>query len=175
MYRGGVDALPFEQRELDRFALALEHVVHGRLEVKPPRDIAQSLTDAVAEVGKAITDYRFNDAAGAVYHFVWNTYCDWYVELAKPILQGDDEAARAEARATTAHVRDEILKLLHPDPARRYEDVQALIADLRRLCKPGAAAPAPGPERFSDHGEELARATRRLEEPGRPGALAVAG
>ncbi len=78
------------------------------------RWIVTSLADTVAEVEKAITDYRFNDAAAAIYHFVWNAYCDWYLELAKPILQGADEAAKAEARATTAHVRDEILRLLHP-------------------------------------------------------------
>ncbi len=78
------------------------------------RWIVTSVADTVAEVEKAVTDYRFNDAAAAIYHFVWNTYCDWYVELAKPILQGADEAAKAEARAATAHVRDEILKLLHP-------------------------------------------------------------
>jgi valyl-tRNA synthetase len=76
--------------------------------------IVTSLTDAVGDVGKAIADYRFNDAADAIYHFVWNAYCDWYLELVKPILQGADETAKAEARATTAHVRDEILKLLHP-------------------------------------------------------------
>src|SRR5499433_2011524 len=45
------------------------------------RWIVTSLTDTVAEVGKAITDYRFNDAAASIYHFVWDTYCDWYVEL----------------------------------------------------------------------------------------------
>jgi valyl-tRNA synthetase len=78
------------------------------------RWIVTTLTDTIGEVEQAITDYRFNDAAAAVYHFVWNTYCDWYVELVKPVLQGADAAAKAEARATTAHVRDEILKLLHP-------------------------------------------------------------
>jgi valyl-tRNA synthetase len=78
------------------------------------RWIVTTLTDTIGEVEQAITDYHFNDAAAAVYHFVWNTYCDWYVELVKPVLQGADAAAKAEARATTAHVRDEILKLLHP-------------------------------------------------------------
>ena len=58
--------------------------------------------------------YRFNDAANAVYKFVWNTFCDWYVELSKPVLQGGDGTDKDEARATTAFVIDEIAKLLHP-------------------------------------------------------------
>ena len=69
---------------------------------------------AVADVGAAIEAYRFNEAAAAAYRFVWNTYCDWYVELSKPILQGGDPAEAGETRATTAFVFDEILKLLHP-------------------------------------------------------------
>jgi len=69
---------------------------------------------AVAEVSASIEAYRFNDAANGAYRFVWNIYCDWYVELTKPILQGADGAAKDETRATTAFVLDEILKLLHP-------------------------------------------------------------
>ena len=57
---------------------------------------------------------RFNDAAGAAYRFVWNIYCDWYLELAKPLLTGPDGAAKSETQAMVAWARDEILKLLHP-------------------------------------------------------------
>jgi valyl-tRNA synthetase len=67
-----------------------------------------------AEVTKALNDCAFDDAANALYRFVWNVFCDWYLELAKPILNGDDEAARAETRATAAWVLDMCLKLLHP-------------------------------------------------------------
>ncbi|MGQ0444769.1 MAG: valine--tRNA ligase [Beijerinckiaceae bacterium] len=67
-----------------------------------------------AEVTAAIEAYRFNDAAGAIYKFVWNIFCDWYLELAKPILQGHDGPDKIETRATTAFVREEIIKLLHP-------------------------------------------------------------
>jgi valyl-tRNA synthetase len=63
---------------------------------------------------KALDDYRFNDASGGIYRFTWNTFCDWYLELAKPIFNGDDEAAKAETRATAAWAIDEILKVLHP-------------------------------------------------------------
>jgi valyl-tRNA synthetase len=69
---------------------------------------------AVADVSAGITAYRFNEAAGAAYRFVWNVFCDWYLELAKPVLQGADGPAKDEMRATTAFVIDQICKLLHP-------------------------------------------------------------
>jgi valyl-tRNA synthetase len=65
-------------------------------------------------VTKAIEDYKFNEAATALYQFAWNVFCDWYVELVKPILTGDDETAKAETRATSAWVLDQIFILLHP-------------------------------------------------------------
>ncbi len=67
-----------------------------------------------AAVTEALEAYRFNEAAGAIYDFTWGVFCDWYLELTKPILNGDDQDAIAETRAMTAWVRDEILKLLHP-------------------------------------------------------------
>jgi valyl-tRNA synthetase len=70
---------------------------------------------AAAETAGAIESYRFNDAANAVYRFVWSVFCDWHLELAKPVLQGDaDQTARAETQATIAHVLDAIYALLHP-------------------------------------------------------------
>jgi len=68
---------------------------------------SRAITDAIAE-------YRFNDAAAEAYRFVWNVYCDWYVELSKPLLIGPDGPAKDETRATAAWALDEILKLLHP-------------------------------------------------------------
>ena len=69
---------------------------------------------AAAEVTAAIEAYKFNEAAGALYRFVWNVYCDWYLELSKPVLTGPDGAAKYETRAIVTFVLDEILKLLHP-------------------------------------------------------------
>ena len=67
---------------------------------------------------RAVTDgieaYKFNEAAAAIYEFVWGVFCDWYLELIKPTLLGDDDAAKKEARATVAWTLDQILKLLHP-------------------------------------------------------------
>ena len=65
-------------------------------------------------VTQAIEAYRFNDAANGVYQFIWNNFCDWYVELAKPVLQGDDAAAKAEVQAATKWALDHALRLLHP-------------------------------------------------------------
>ncbi|MBY6081922.1 valine--tRNA ligase [Ruegeria arenilitoris] len=66
------------------------------------------------EVDAALESYRFNDAANALYAFVWGKVCDWYVELSKPLLQGDDAEAQAETRATMRWVLDQCLILLHP-------------------------------------------------------------
>ncbi|MGB9141015.1 MAG: valine--tRNA ligase [Aestuariivirga sp.] len=65
-------------------------------------------------VTKAIEEHRYNEAAGALYQFVWNVYCDWYVELIKPILGGTDAAAKKETQASAAWVLDQIMILLHP-------------------------------------------------------------
>jgi valyl-tRNA synthetase len=65
-------------------------------------------------VTRAITDCAFDEATGALYRFIWNVFCDWYLELAKPILNGDDDAAKAETRAMAAWALDQALKLLHP-------------------------------------------------------------
>ena len=72
------------------------------------------LAHATADVTAAIEAFRFNDAANAAYRFTWNVFCDWYLELAKPLFMGEDEAAKAETRASVAYVFDGILKILHP-------------------------------------------------------------
>ncbi|MEL6829207.1 MAG: class I tRNA ligase family protein, partial [Pseudomonadota bacterium] len=69
---------------------------------------------AADEVSRAIADYRFNDAADAVYHFIWDVFCDWYLELSKPLLQGEDAGEIKETRETLGWTLDQILKLLHP-------------------------------------------------------------
>ena len=69
---------------------------------------------AVAEADAALEAYRFNDYAAAAYRFTWNTFCDWFLEFAKPVLNGPAGADAAEVRATAAHVLGVILRLLHP-------------------------------------------------------------
>jgi valyl-tRNA synthetase len=65
-------------------------------------------------VEQGIATYRFNEAAGAVYGYVWNVFCDWYIELTKPIFQGAEQVVIAETRATAAWALDQIVHLLHP-------------------------------------------------------------
>jgi valyl-tRNA synthetase len=78
------------------------------------RWIAHETASTTQQVTAAIQAYKFNDAAGAIYRFVWNVYCDWYLELIKPVLTGPDGAAKNETRAAAAWALDQILKLLHP-------------------------------------------------------------
>ncbi len=78
------------------------------------RWIRGELTRAERAVSEAIEGGRFDDAASGLYRFVWNVFCDWYLELAKPVFNGADEAAKAETRAMTAWTIDQTLKLLHP-------------------------------------------------------------
>ncbi|MDO7556608.1 MAG: valine--tRNA ligase [Loktanella sp.] len=65
-------------------------------------------------VDAALETYRFNDAANALYAFTWGKVCDWYVEFSKPILQGEDAAAKLETEATLRWVLDQALIMLHP-------------------------------------------------------------
>src|SRR3989440_7715505 len=91
--------------------------------------IGHELARAGREITTAIEAYKFNEAAGAAYRFVWNVYCDWYLELAKPVLTGPDGAAKSETRAMVAGVRDEALKLLHPFMPFITEELWRVSAD----------------------------------------------
>jgi valyl-tRNA synthetase len=106
------------------------------------RWILHEAARATREVTEAIEDYRFNEAAGAVYRFVWNVYCDWYLELAKPVLIGEDGSAKTETRAMMAFVRDEILKLLHPFMPFITEELWTVTAK-----RDGVLALAPWPRK----------------------------
>jgi valyl-tRNA synthetase len=78
------------------------------------RWIAHETAKTGREVTAAIEAYKFNEAASAIYRFVWNVYCDWYLELIKPVLTGPDGRAKSETRAAATWALDEILRLLHP-------------------------------------------------------------
>ncbi len=96
------------------------------------RWIAHETAKATAEVTEAIESYRFNDAAAAAYRFVWNIYCDWYLELVKPVLTGPDGVAKRETQAMVAWARDEILKILHPFMPFVTEELWAVTAHKGR-------------------------------------------
>ena len=78
------------------------------------RWIIGKLAELGRQVDAALESYRFNEAAGALYQFVWGTFCDWYLEFTKPILDGADADARTETQRTAGWVLDQILLLLHP-------------------------------------------------------------
>jgi len=78
------------------------------------RWIVGEVAKARLAVDDALENFRFNDAANALYAFVWGTVCDWYVEFSKPLLMDGDAATKAETQATMAWVIDQCLILLHP-------------------------------------------------------------
>jgi valyl-tRNA synthetase len=95
------------------------------------RWIRSRLAAAVREVEEALDGYRFNDAASALYRFTWHEFCDWYIEISKVLLAGD-EADRAETSATLNGVFEQVLRLLHPVVPFVTEELwQGLPADGR--------------------------------------------
>ena len=104
----------------------------------------------------AIDAYRFNDAANAVYQFTWGTFCDWYLEFTKPILQGEDAdaAAKAETRATAAWALDTVLHVLHPMMPFITEELWEAWADVPRAYRLVAASWPKLPESLVDKGAE---------------------
>jgi valyl-tRNA synthetase len=78
------------------------------------RWIASRLERAVAQTAAALEAFKFNEAANAVYQFVWGEFCDWYIELSKGALYGADEEAKGTTRAMLVYVLDRFLRLLHP-------------------------------------------------------------
>jgi len=115
------------------------------------RWIAHETSRATREVTEAIEADRFNDAANAIYRFVWNVYCDWYLELAKPVLMGEESDAKKETRAMVAWARDEILKLLHPFMPFITEELWTVTArrDGLLTLAPWSRKPSLSPEQLA--------------------------
>jgi valyl-tRNA synthetase len=101
----------------------------GSAKLTVNRWIAGESERTVAAVTEALEAFRFNEAAGAIYHFIWHVYCDWYLELIKPVLTGSDEAAAGETRAMAAFVLDRALVLLHPFMPFVTEELWARLAE----------------------------------------------
>ena len=81
----------------------------------PERWIKARLNKAVADVQAALDEYRFNDAAASIYHFIWHEYCDWYLEISKPALYGKaGQEQKQVTQRTLKEVFGIMLKLLHP-------------------------------------------------------------
>jgi valyl-tRNA synthetase len=117
------------------------------------RWIAHETARTVDEVTAALGAYKFNEAAGAVYHFVWNVYCDWYIELAKPVLLGPESPAKTETCAMVAWARDQILALLHPFMPFITEELWTVTAE-GGVARDSLLALSPWPFLTGLHDEE---------------------
>jgi valyl-tRNA synthetase len=107
------------------------------------RWILSRLERARRDVTAALEEHRFNDAASALYRFVWNDYCDWYLELAKPrFSEGDTQSARA-VRGTLARVLRDTLALLHPFTPFQSEVLWEALHDALGEGALGEARPGP--------------------------------
>lgn len=99
--------------EMNECALPADFDENG---VKHPvnRWIVAKVKEATVELTENLDSFRFSDAANTVYQFVWGAFCDWYIEMIKPILYGSNEEEKAETRAAFAWVLNRILVILHP-------------------------------------------------------------
>ncbi|MDP3939402.1 MAG: valine--tRNA ligase [Deltaproteobacteria bacterium] len=125
------------------------------------RWVLRHLGIALGEVDAGFSSYRFNDAALALYQFIWNVYCDWYIELAKPALA--DPERRAGARHTLLHVLKEILKALHPVMPFVTEELWSALPRAGGEPEHVAVAPYPAPFDAYAGDEEVAQLDAIIE------------
>jgi valyl-tRNA synthetase len=96
----------------------------------PDRWIRSRLNHAIGETLVAFEDFRFDLAARSIYEFIWNDYCDWYLELAKVSLQSDDPALQRGTRQTLVEVLETVLRLTHPVMPYITEEIWQRVAPL---------------------------------------------
>jgi len=122
------------------------------------RWIRHETANAAGVITAALKAYKFNEAAAMAYLFVWNIYCDWYLELAKPVLLGEESPAKDETRATVAWARDQILKMLHPFMPFITEELWNVTEKRPQLLAltdwPKLSTDFDDPRSFSDAGAE---------------------
>lgn len=115
--------------------------------------ILAQLARTVAEAQEHFAAYRFDLLAQCLYEFAWNAFCDWFVELAKPALQGDDCAAADSTRHTLLHVLETLLRLLHPLIPFITEELWRHVAPHLGIAdRTLSLRPYPQPADFAVHG-----------------------
>jgi len=120
------------------------------------RWILSRLDAALGTAEQGLTAYRLDDATLALYHFVWNELCDWYLELTKPLLAGSDQAAASETRAVLVHVLETVLRALHPMMPFLTEEIWQRVpkASSDTVACAVASYPRPGLEGAHDETAE---------------------
>ncbi|HEU0264307.1 MAG TPA: valine--tRNA ligase, partial [Geobacterales bacterium] len=126
------------------------------------RWILYRLNEAARQTNEALSAYHFDDVASALYRFTWSEFCDWYIELIKDDLHGDDEGRRTTARFVLFTVLERLLRLLHPCMPFITEEIwQALPG--KRLAESIMIAPWPEPESTWEFGQEAVEMERVME------------
>lgn len=103
-----------------RFALMnMDGITHDEIDLTgelslPDKWILSRLNETIEHVTHNTDKYEFGEAGRALYNFIWDDFCDWYIEMAKLPLNGEDEAAKLTTRSVLAHVLDQTLRMLHP-------------------------------------------------------------
>ncbi len=131
---------------------AARFVLLGVADVKPKRAsscladrwIDSRLTAAAAELNVLLDRYEFSEATRLLYRFVWNEFCDWYVEAVKPRLYGADEPAREEVSGHLLYLLDNVLRMLHPFMPFLTEELAAMLPKERGCLIDEAFPPGDG-------------------------------
>jgi valyl-tRNA synthetase len=103
-----------------RFALMnMDSMTYEEIDFSGEKSVADKwiltqLNETIETVTKLSERYEFGEAGRALYNFIWDDFCDWYIEMAKLPLYGEDEAAKKTTRSILAHVLDQTMRLLHP-------------------------------------------------------------
>ncbi len=119
------------------------------------RWILTRLREVTENVTKSLDEMRFHDAAGAIYHFFWHEFCDWYIELVKPTFFGNNEQEKSVAKKVLIKVLDVSLKLLHPFAPHVTEELwQALPFDFAEKEPSIMISPFPRAEEIPSFTEE---------------------
>jgi len=109
------NAARFTLMNLEDFSPDLSSSIPGKENLTlADRWILSRTATLIQQVENQIAGYDFDQLAGSLYQFVWHEFCDWYLELVKPVLYGEDKAARGRTQAVLAHTLSVILRLLHP-------------------------------------------------------------